>query len=303
MTVWDSIRPLKKSTSIALGVFDGVHIGHQAVIGEAVNGVEHGLLPIVFTFNMESQKPYNKLDQSIILTERVKLKKFEELGVDTVLSIRFEEVKDQTPEDFVKEILINTLSAKRIVCGFDFRFGKNAAGTPALLQKLCEEAGVTLVVVPPMMEGGEPVSSTRIRTCLQEGSIVAANDLLGYDYTIELKVIDGFKNGRRLGFPTINQAFEKDQLVPRYGVYASRVTVDGKTYGGVTNVGVKPTVHGKRSPLAETFIIGLDADLYGKYVSVSLLEFLREERKFSSMEELAETVRQNIETVSRSIVI
>lgn len=303
MTVWDQIRPFKNNTAIALGVFDGVHIGHQAVIGEAVNGVEQGLTPVVFTFDMGDQKPFNKRGQEMILTERLKQQKFAQLGVDTVLCVRFDDVKDESPEYFAKEILLKTLRAKRIVCGFDFRFGKNASGTPELLRQICEAESIELVVVPPMMEEGEPVSSTRIRRYLKAGDIDSANRLLGYDYTVESKVIDGLKNGRKLGFPTINQAFAPDQLVPRYGVYASRVEIDGMEYGGVTNIGVKPTVAGERSPLAETFIIGYDQDLYGRSIPVSLFAFLREEQKFESFEALTKMIDQNIQTVKEILKI
>ena len=299
MTVLDRILPFSNHTAVALGVFDGVHIGHQAVIGQAVNGIEQGLKPIVFTFDMAYQKPFNKQGQDLILSERLKWEKFSSLGVDTVLNIRFDSVKDISPEVFVKEILIDTLRAKQIVCGFDFRFGKGAAGNPELLRRLCQEADVTLIVVPPMMDEGETVSSTRIRDHLKAGEIEIANRLLGYDYTIDMAVIDGYKNGRRLGFPTINQAFESDQLIPCYGVYASRVLVDGKVYGGVTNIGVKPTVAGERNPLAETYIIGYHNNLYGRQIPVSLFAYLRPEKKFDNFTILSETVNRDIAAVKQ----
>ncbi len=303
MTVLDRILPFTNNTAVALGVFDGVHIGHQAVIGEAVNGIEQDLKPIVFTFDMAYQGPYNKQGQDLILSERLKWEKFSSLGVDTVLNIRFDSVKDISPEAFVKEILIDTLRAKRIVCGFDFRFGKNAVGTPDLLRRICPEEDITLIVVPPMMEEGQAVSSTRIRCHLKAGEIEIANRLLGYDYTIDMAVIDGLKNGRRLGFPTINQAFEPNQLIPCFGVYASRVVIDGKTYGGVTNVGVKPTVAGERNPLAETYIIGYHQDLYGKQIPVSLFAYLRPEKKFENFTTLSETVNRDIATVKQMLNI
>ena len=301
MTVMEHICTPERDTAVALGVFDGVHIGHQAVIGEAVNGREDGLLPVVFTFHMGRQRPVNKRGQDVILTDSLKQQKLSELGVETIYKIHFDEVREFAPEYFVREILAKSLRAKKIVCGYDFRFGKDAAGDCELLQRLCAELGVRAVVVPPMLDGGEPVSSTRIRHCLKSGDITGANRLLGYEYTIDMKVIDGLKNGRKLGFPTINQEFAPGQLVPRFGVYASHVLLDGKAYGGVTNIGVKPTIAGVRSPLAETFIIGIDRDLYGQHIPVSLFCFLRGERKFSGLDELSSTVKQNIETVKSMI--
>lgn len=302
MTVIDHIETPKQKTAVALGVFDGVHIGHQAVIGEAVNGREEGLLPAAFTFSMGRQKPVNKRGQEAILTDRLKQQKLSELGAEILYKIRFDEVREYSPERFVKEVLIGKLRAARVVCGYDFRFGKDAAGDSALLRSLCEESGTEAVIVPPMLDGGEPVSSTRIRHSLKNGDIAAANRLLGYEYTIDMRVIDGMKNGRKLGFPTINQEYSPGQLVPRFGVYASHVLLDGKIYGGVTNIGVKPTIAGERSPLAETFIIGVDRDLYGQHIPVSLFCFLRGERKFSGLDELSVTVKQNIETVKQMML-
>ncbi len=297
MKIENRLLDLQENTSVALGVFDGVHIGHQAVIGEAVNGREDGLIPAVFTFDLKNGRPAHKKGQEIILTPRLKEQKIAELGMELMLNIPFEKVKDLSPEVFVEQILHKRLKAKRIVCGFDFRFGKNAAGDPALLQRLGEALGIRIAVLPPMRDHGEPVSSTRIRQYLREGDLPAANRLLGYEYCYDMTVVDGLKNGRKMGIPTINQEFDPGYLIPKFGVYASRVLLDGRAYLGLTNIGVKPTIAGTRSPLSETFIIGVDRDLYGQNVRVSLFQYLREERKFSGMEELSMTVRGDIDRV------
>ena len=228
MTVKTQIESLTKPTSIALGVFDGVHIGHQAVIGEAVNGEADGLMPVVFTFDTGGEKPEHKKGQETILTTSLKRKKMEELGVSVIYEIPFDTVKDYSPEYFAEHILFSQLHAAKIVCGFDFRFGKNAAGNTELLKQLCCKMGVEVVVVPPMMDQGQPVSSTRIRRYLKEGDIVSANRLLGYEYSYDMMVVDGLKNGRKIGIPTINQEFDPGFLIPKFGVYASKVWVDGK---------------------------------------------------------------------------
>lgn len=155
--------------------------------------------------------------------------------------------------------------------------------------------GVEVVVVPPMMDQGQPVSSTRIRRYLKEGDIVSANRLLGYEYSYDMMVVDGLKNGRKIGIPTINQEFDPGFLIPKFGVYASKVWVDGKELLGITNIGVKPTIQGVRNPLAETYIIGFDQNLYGQKIPVSLFQYLREEQKFHDLKELSATVKKDID--------
>ena len=298
MRVVNCLPSMKQATSIALGVFDGVHIGHQAVIREAVKGAAEGLCPVVFTFDLSEERPKQKQGQKQILSDAFKQKKIAALGAELLLNISFHTVKDFTPEYFVTEILLKTLHARRVVCGFDFRFGKNAVGDVSLLQRLCTARGIEVVVIPPMLDGGEPVRSTRIRRYLSAGDIEAANRLLGYEFIYAMPVVNGLKNGKKWGFPTINQKFSSKALVPKFGVYASHVLVDGVVYGGITNIGVKPTIEGKRSPLSETYIIGMEQELYGKTVPVSLFYFLRGEKKFNSVEDLTKEVQSNIETVS-----
>lgn len=297
MRVINHLQCMEQDTSVALGAFDGVHVGHQAVIGEAVNGVEVGLCPVVFTFDLSGSRPKQKQGQKQILSNAIKQEKIMALGAEVLLNISFEAVKDFSPDYFVKEILINKLRARRVICGFDFRFGKDAAGDTELLQDLCKREGVEVIVIPPMMDGGKPISSTRIRRYLDEGNIEAANRLLGYEFIYSMPVVDGLKNGKKWGFPTINQQFPPGALVPKFGVYASHVLVDGVIYGGITNIGVKPTIEGNRSPLSETYIIGTEKDLYGQIVPVSLFYFLRGEKKFHNVDELTKEVQNNIETV------
>ncbi len=297
MKIENKLLDLQENTSVALGVFDGVHIGHQAVIGEAVNGRENGLVPVVFTFDLNHERPTHKKGQETLLTPRLKEQKIAELGAELMLNIPFEEVRTLSPEAFVEQILFHRLRAKQVVCGFDFRFGRDAAGDSALLERLGEALGIRVVVVPPMLDRGEPVSSTRIRHYLREGNISAANRLLGYEYCYDMTVVDGLKNGRKMGIPTINQEFAPGYLIPKFGVYASRVLLDGKEYLGMTNIGVKPTIAGNRNPLSETFIIGVDRNLYGQNIRVSLFQYLREERKFSGLAELSTTVKGDIDRV------
>ena len=197
------------------------------------------------------------------------------------------------PESFFNGILRNFMHAGAIFCGDDFHFGKGASGDTALLQRYCKDAGIRFEVVPPLLDDGAPVSSTRIRAALREGDIPLANRLLGYPYMTDGEVVHGRHLGRKLGFPTINQLFSPEDLIPRFGVYATIAEIDGKRYVGATDIGVKPTVGEGYAPAAETYLLDFDGDLYGKNITLSYYAFLRGERKFSSLAELTETVLRN----------
>ena len=275
-------------SSLALGAFDGLHRGHMAVIRRACAPGEGGrrLQPAVFTF---SRSPAGN---SAVLTGRDKERLLEDAGVEVLYSLEFSQVKDWEAEAFVEQVLFETCAAQRLCCGEDFRFGRGARGDTALLQTLCDRRGVELTVVPPVKEGGEKVSSTRIRAAVEAGDISLANRLLGRPFGFSLEVIHGNHIGTGLGTPTINQAIPEGFVLPRFGVYASWCRVGGQFFYGVTNVGVKPTV-GSDKVLAETWMPEFSGDLYGKRVRVFLLEFLRPERKFASLEELKAAITYN----------
>ena len=275
-------------SSLALGAFDGLHRGHMAVIGRACAPGEGGrrLQSAVFTF---SRSPAGN---SAVLTGRDKERLLEDAGVEVLYSLEFSQVKDWEAEAFVEQVLFETCAAQRLCCGEDFRFGRGARGDTALLQTLCDRRGVELTVVPPVKEGGEKVSSTRIRAAVEAGDISLANRLLGRPFGFSLEVIHGNHIGTGLGTPTINQAIPEGFVLPRFGVYASWCRVGGEYFCGVTNVGVKPTV-GSDRVLAETWMPEFQGDLYGKRVRVFLLEFLRPEKKFGSLEELKAAIQTN----------
>ena len=275
-------------SSLALGAFDGLHRGHMAVIRRACAPGEGGrrLQPAVFTF---SRSPAGN---SAVLTGRDKERLLEDAGVEVLYSLEFSQVKDWEAEAFVEQVLFETCAAQRLCCGEDFRFGRGARGDTALLQTLCDRRGVELTVVPPVKEGGEKVSSTRIRAAVEAGDISLANRLLGRPFGFSLEVIHGNHIGTGLGTPTINQAIPEGFVLPRFGVYASWCRVGGGYFYGVTNVGVKPTV-GSDRVLAETWMPEFQGDLYGKRVRVFLLEFLRPEKKFGSLEELKAAIQTN----------
>lgn len=269
--------------SLALGAFDGLHRGHRAVIRAAAEApLETG----VFTFDSSPS------GSPAVLTAGDKEALLASWGVDRLYTMDFQSLRDVSAEDFVQRILFDGCGAKRLCCGEDFRFGKGARGDAALLARLCEENGVELKVVPPVLDGGEKVSSTRIRAAVEAGDIPQANRLLGRPFGFALEVIHGNHIGAGLGTPTINQALPENLAMPPFGVYASWAKVGESYFYGVTNIGVKPTVGSDRA-LSETWMPDFSGDLYGQSVRLYLLRFLRPEKKFPSLDALKAEIVKN----------
>ena len=273
-------------TAVALGMFDGLHLGHQHVIRQVVRAAgEEGLTPCVFTFTTSSGQPDAKTHNRRLSSYRLREQLLEEMGVGVMLRPDFAAIRGLSAEEFVRGILVEKLDARFVSCGVNFRFGKGAAGDAAALEQLCGPLGVRVAANPLVEMDGELISSTRIRRCIAAGEIPLANRLLGRSFTIDFEVVYGRQLGRTLDSPTINQPFPHDFVVPRYGVYATVTWVDGRCYPSVTNVGTKPTV-GSDAVLSETYIHSYSGDLYGRRIAVEFLEFVRPERKFTSIEEL-----------------
>lgn len=295
MKVYHDLTPGAARAAVALGCFDGLHLGHQKVI-TAARGP--GLTPSVLTF----ADPLGELGGKSggqLATKRQKLRLFESLGVEQVYSLRFSAIRNLSPEQFVDEVLIRVCHAEKICCGFNFTFGYRGAGTAETLKALCAPRGIDCEVAPAVELAGEPVSSTRIRALVEEGEIERANRLLGRPFGFDFEVVRGRQLGRTLGTPTINQVFTPEFVLPRFGVYASLVRLNDGDYYGVTNVGVKPTV-GADAPLSETWIPEYHGeDLYGENIQVELIGFIRPEVKFSGVEELQENILRDGGTAER----
>lgn len=295
MKVYHDLTPGASRAAVALGCFDGLHLGHQKVI-TAARGP--GLTPSVLTF----ADPLGELGGKSggqLATKRQKLRLFESLGVEQVYSLRFSAIRNLSPEQFVDEVLIRVCHAEKICCGFNFTFGYRGAGTAETLRALCALRGIDCEVAPAVELAGEPVSSTRIRALVEEGEIERANRLLGRPFGFDFEVVRGRQLGRTLGTPTINQVFTPEFVLPRFGVYASLVRLNDGDYYGVTNVGVKPTV-GADAPLSETWIPEYHGeDLYGENIQVELIGFIRPEVKFSGVEELQENILRDGGTAER----
>lgn len=289
MKCFEELKASEGQLAAALGSFDGLHLGHRQVIGNTLSSP--GLRPAVVTFRQNPSVLLQKKPAPLLTTNGQKLSLLEDMGIDAVYLLSFDRVRNMEPEDFIAE-LHETCRVKKICCGFNFRFGKNGRGDVELLKTLCQKWSMELCVVPPVQVGGEPVSSTRIRAALEQGDVQEAGQLLGRPFGYDFTVTHGRQLGRTWGTPTINQPFPQGYVLPRFGVYASLVEVDGKKYYGVTNIGVKPTV-GSDCALSETWIPEFSGDLYGKNIPVELLDFIRPERKFDSLDELKNEILQN----------
>ncbi|MBQ8827203.1 MAG: riboflavin biosynthesis protein RibF [Oscillospiraceae bacterium] len=289
----DSSR-MNEASSAALGIFDGVHLGHRAVISRAVELAHiNGISSAVFTFDTATVTSKGRNDH--LLPVEIKHSAIKELGVEEILSLPFESIRDYTAEEFVREILCEKLNARYAVCGEDFRFGRNASGNVDTLKEIGGRYNIEVDVVPAVKDkNGRRVSSTDIRKMLACGDIKEANILLGSPYSFKLKVENGFRIGRTLNFPTVNQYFEKGQAPLCYGVYASRAEYGGKSYPSVTNIGMKPTVANTDVPLAETHIIGFEGDIYGEEVKISLLEYIRPEIRFECVDDLKKQIALDV---------
>ena len=274
---------------VALGTFDGVHVGHRAIVAAAkkestVSGTDTAVL--IF-----SASPHGAAS---ILPLRDRLCEFRALGVNLAAVCDFDELRTLTPEAFVSEILVEKLGAVAVFAGYNYRFGAKAAGDTDRLRALCAARGIPCFVTPCVEADGAPVSSTRIRALLAAGDVAAANRLLGYPYYLRGEVLHGKALGRTLGMPTVNQRFADGCVVPAHGVYYTTAEVDGTVLPAVTNVGTRPTVSAEDAVDAETHILHYGGDLYGKTVTVRFLARGRAETKFADAEALCAAVMRDI---------
>lgn len=292
MEIIREIVETNQPSAVALGFFDGVHAAHVQVI-RAVVGHEN-CIPTVLTFASDTDLPVSKVGYKLLQTEEQKAKRIAMLGIDRLIAVPFASIASLSPECFFEEILLKKLGARVISCGYDYRFGKGAAGDVALLQTLCEKNGVTLLVTPMRTDHDTVISSTAIRQAILAGDIPRANEMLGYMYTLEGEVVHGHHLGHTLGFPTLNQVLPIGLLLPKFGVYASVTRIDGQTYPSITNIGIKPSIEGDRAPLAETHMLGASGNFYGMHAEVELLHMLRPEKRFASLVELKQAVLQDI---------
>lgn len=291
----------QQKAAVALGLFDGVHMGHRAVLKAAAEKKAEGYLPCAFTFPAEMVAFKKKADAQLsaeqrylYTTEQKQMLLLEECGMEQVLCPQYADVCGMDGESFVKEILLGQLNAGVACCGGDFRFGKHAGWGVKELEQFGNTFGFSVIVVPDVCCGEKRISSFRIRRAVANGDMEAAA-AAACPYFLFLPVVHGQRLGRTIGFPTLNQVFEEGQLVPKYGVYASETYVEGSWYPSVTNIGMKPTVGYTGNPLAETYIDGFSGDLYGQTLRVRLKRMLRQEQHFDSVEALTVQLQKDLQ--------
>lgn len=285
----DADFSIDRGSSVALGFFDGVHTGHQAVIRAAVQDARaNGRAAAVFTFRLPLS---STMKGGRLLTERQKHQIMEQLGVSYYMEPAFEAFCEYSPEAFVTEILHGLYHAKAVFCGENFTFGKKAAGNIEKLKELCQPLGIQVVIVPMTTYKGELVSSTRIRAALNAGDIASVNDMLGRPYAIDFPVQHGQGLGHVLGFPTINQIYPEGFSEPKYGIYITRICINDTWYIGATGFGNRPTVNdGQQGATCETFILDFEGQLYGEQLQLEFYQYIAPTRKFENLQQLQDCI-------------
>ena len=273
--------------AVCLGTFDGVHKGHLAVLKMPK---EYKKIAVTFSkppkfFLNEATKLITNLDE--------KCKTLKSIGIDEVLVLQFEDVKDMQPEQFL-DFIYNKYNPTLISCGFNYRYGKNGEGNTKTLESFCRRKEIIFNCINPVKSDGVIVSSSLIRQLLENGDIEKANSFLQVPFSYTSLVISGDKRGRTIGFPTANQKYPEELIKLKFGVYKTEVIFEGKKYSAVTNIGIRPTFE-IDYVISETYIKNFSGDLYGKNLTVIPLKFLRGEVKFSSLEDLKKQIITDLE--------
>lgn len=299
MKVVNNYNDLSKEVyrGVALGNFDGIHIGHQSLISALLKEcAEKDLESCVYTF---SNHPLNVIKQTKafplqITNLHMKKQIFRSHGIDLLFLDEFNEAfMNLSPKDFVIEILVKKLNCKVVVVGFDYKFGKMALGDIQLLKSLGEEHSFKVIVIDPVEISGVKVSSTKIRHFILNGEIEQANLFLGSSFTLAGQIVHGEGRGRQLGFPTANIAINIGQLIPQLGVYATKVNFEGKSYIGATSISSKPTF-GDQDVTVETYILDFSEMVYNKNIEIIFTKKIRDQYKFNNENELIKQIEKDI---------
>lgn len=275
----------QKMTAVTLGKFDGLHLGHQKLIEKIQSYSSEECESVVCAFDMHRES---------LMTAKERRDRLEGQA-DWLIDQPFtKKIRSIEAEDFIAEILKGKLRAGHIVVGTDFCFGHRKRGNAEMLKKMAGRFGYTVDVIDKERYLGTVISSTYIKDALAQGDVQLAERLLGYPYEITGIVRHGKKLGRTLGFPTMNIEPDKNKILPRFGVYACRVKIDGKWYGAVGNAGIKPTVTDEQRRLLEVYVYGYEGNAYGKEITARFCDFERPETKFGSVEELKDNVMRDM---------
>ncbi len=285
-----------KNLSLAFGFFDGVHIGHQAVIKSAVDFArENNTKSAIITFQDHPCCYFYHVQPKYIITKNDKVNFFEDLGVDYLYFLKFDEyLAMMSASEYLKDVIIKNFAPAAISTGFNHYFGAKKSGDVNLLKHMQEELNYKHFEVSPVLYNSEIVSSTRIREDLALGNVEFVNAMLGYNYFLEETVIEGQKLGRQLGFKTANLIYPENLVEIGRGVYKVLVEYDGKMFNGVANYGLRPTISKNEKSVLEVHILDFDKEIYGEKIKVTFLRKIREEKKFNSLDELKAQIKQDI---------
>ena len=285
----------KTPLALSIGMFDGVHLGHQTIIKQLNDVAQNkGLQSAILTFWPHPRTVFNPNDDLKLLnTIEEKTYLLEKNGVQHLFLKEFDEAfRNLTGEEFVRQILVEKLNVKYLIIGHDHTFGKNRSGDFELLQQMSSECGFEVQQVEAVNFHDKNISSTQIRNALADGNVIEANEMLGYVYSIGGIVVDGKKIGRTIGYPTANIRSNPIKLLPKKGAYIVEVFVKDQKYKGMLSIGTNPTVNGQQLS-TEVFILDFDSDIYGEEISVNFRNFLHDEIKFESLEKLIERLDED----------
>ncbi len=285
----------QKPLALSLGMFDGIHLGHQSIINQLLKkGNESDYETAILTFWPHPRFVFNpNEDLKLLNTVEEKSQLIEKLGIDYLFLKEFDEnFRNLTGEEFVKQILVEKLNVKYLIVGYDHSFGKNKSGNFELLQKLSKELDFEVEQMEAINIHNKTISSTKVRNALLDGKIKDANEMLGYPYSLTGKVVDGKKLGRTIGFPTANIETETIKLLPQKGAYIVEVWHKDQFYKGMLSIGTNPTVNGEKLTV-EVNILNFNEDIYNQKIKIVFRDFLHEEIKFESLEKLIERLEED----------
>lgn len=301
MEIYNEINNLNKGLSLAFGFFDGVHIGHQAVVKSAVDFArENNTKSAVITFQDHPCCFFYNVQPQYIISKHDKVKFLENLGIDYLYFIKFDEyLALMNASEYLKDVIMTNFEPKAISTGFNHFFGAKKSGDVQLLNQLQSEFNYKYFEVSPILYENEVVSSTRIREDLSIGNIELVNSMLGYDYFLAGTVIEGQHLGRTIGFRTANLMYPDNLVEIGRGIYKVLVEYHGLTYNGIANYGLRPTVNDDKKSLLEVHILDFNRDIYGEKIKVTFLKKIREEQKFNSLDELKLQIQKDIKAAKK----
>ena len=283
---------LSKSTIATIGTFDGIHIGHQKILNSLARfAKENSLKSVVITFDPHPRKIINKKNSiELINTIEEKKEKLKTLGIDYLIVQKFDEKFSETEANKFVEILKNNINIEKLIVWYDHRFGKNRNADINDLKKYGKELNFEVIEIDALEIEEVNISSTKIRLAIKDGNIRLANSYLGYNFFLSGEVVKGHSRGKELGFPTANLKIDKDKIIPKNGVYLVKSKIDHQDIYGMMNIGYNPTFNNKSKKI-ETHFFNLNKNLYGKIIKIELLEYIREEKRFETVDDLIQRLK------------